>query len=1578
MTSKMGMAMKRKSIKLLGAIFIAMAAFSCAKEEMEAPENGEQQIAPEGYLNFSASIESGTKTTTAIVEGASLTTWDAGDEITVTVAGDDTPKTYVANQSGKTTTFSPKTEADKIPRTVGDVYTLTASYGGDVLATQNIDANGVNDCLKPLAASLDGVTCEDGNISLQFNQTAALLDFKFAQENMTLTKMIITTGASPSKITVNFTDGLDLSTGNATAQVVIASLNFTAMNGVEIEAQMEGHGTPYRRFILLGKNSQDYKVGKHTRLNMTKFRGVEIKKGAELRELALCINKGYNIMHFQGSDNVIRLANDIDISAFQPWDPIGKNNNKELDANGLQESYVLKYNFDGQGHTVSGLTINNDVDAGKLRNQYDLFGLFGVVNANISNLNVEGTVAVRSSNQTVNLRAGGIAAVLMPGKTISNCTSSVEVNVQALGRDKIDSSTDKWNATSADCHKWQRVGGIVGECRGNVIDCTNNGVVKNSNGNAQNAYNALTNAHYGGIAGQVCNYGDNNVVISDCRNTANLSWGGKAALAFVSAYSYGTTGVTDAQMQDQVVQGVSIGGIVGTAGHMVTSDQTAQGGSVTITGCTGTGSVELSNVLGCNAGGIVGRTGCDANVSITDCHIDFSDGKKINAATCSSGSSKWSSTLQGEYVYNGHVYRHYVIIGGIVGAVHCTSGNISYLSAQNGGVRTGSNCYAAVGGIIGFISHRSNEVTFNNLENKSTEVYYNSSSAGSNGSHFGGIIGRIARACSTDGTPSSFVTVTNAVNRTYVGDNGKTQNIHSYGGIVGMGDGMYLKDCANYGEVTSKSSTTGSWNGWVGGICGYQRYEDTPSCLENCWSYGKVIYDSYNTYRGLGIGEAEYTRALNCRYCGTIGDVANTANQITLSSSNWSTYTNDGVKSGTAGGSLTPLYAAGSDASESAYYGRIGAKASNWQWAYHDSEGKTVTDDPDDPSADPTCTLGGTYATVAATQHPRLFLTGSQFAELKTKVTTNAASNTQLAAVHNKIMTLANAYVNEGSHITYTFDESGRRILAQSQKAVKRIFACAYAYRMTGETKYLSKVKLDMTEACGLPNWNATTHMLDAAEMCFAVAVGYDWCYNDLPEGLRTAAHNAIRDFALTQTDPDHNYPRMTNNWNQVCFAGMVAGALAIYEKNKAVAALMVENALSNNPRALTAGYSNGNYPEGYSYWAYATDYQALLNIAIKRIFGTCGALETTVDFSKTAKWMLMMDGPVGKTFPYGDCSPIRNLPQYAMWYLADKCSNTNLLYNEVLKLDNYDDGEMVRLLPLVPIAAYNMSLPASISGISDTVWPSSVPSSDESSPVVLARSGWSGSNDMFLGVKGGKANFTHSHMDAGSFVFDAYGKRWSSDIGSCNYSHVEAAGIELSNLGEDSSRWHVFINNRFSHSTLMKQGSSYTDGTGKSNYAANATAPITAVYNSSTKKGAKVDLTDVMYLSSNDYDDSEVTREVVLNPSTGVVTITDYVKNSSVIWGGSKKNFWSRILTEASVSKQSNYIELSFAGCARKYRYAVSSGSATLGTWDATNPGGNQSWDDDVSGDYSIIGCSFSVSAGSNATVVTTLTPVN
>ncbi|MFR6034814.1 MAG: hypothetical protein ACLUKN_17550 [Bacilli bacterium] len=40
--------------------------------------------------------------------------------------------------------------------------------------------------------------------------------------------------------------------------------------------------------------------------------------------------------------------------------------------------------------------------------------------------------------------------------------------------------------------------------------------------------------------------------------------------------------------------------------------------------------------------------------------------------------------------------------------------------------------------------------------------------------------------------------------------------------------------------------------------------------------------------------------------------------------------------------------------------------------------------------------------------------------------------------------------------------------------------------------------------------------------------------------------------------------------------------------------------------------------------------------------------------------------------------------------------------------------------------------------------------------PVALVRTNWNIGEGLYLGIKGGKGNLSHAHLDAGSFVFDS------------------------------------------------------------------------------------------------------------------------------------------------------------------------------------------------------------------------------
>src|SRR5262249_60397101 len=49
---------------------------------------------------------------------------------------------------------------------------------------------------------------------------------------------------------------------------------------------------------------------------------------------------------------------------------------------------------------------------------------------------------------------------------------------------------------------------------------------------------------------------------------------------------------------------------------------------------------------------------------------------------------------------------------------------------------------------------------------------------------------------------------------------------------------------------------------------------------------------------------------------------------------------------------------------------------------------------------------------------------------------------------------------------------------------------------------------------------------------------------------------------------------------------------------------------------------------------------------------------------------------------------------------------------------------------------------------------------------VAFLRNDWLAPDATWIGVKGGRNNVNHSHLDLGSFVLDAHGTRWALDLG--------------------------------------------------------------------------------------------------------------------------------------------------------------------------------------------------------------------
>lgn len=88
-----------------------------------------------------------------------------------------------------------------------------------------------------------------------------------------------------------------------------------------------------------------------------------------------------------------------------------------------------------------------------------------------------------------------------------------------------------------------------------------------------------------------------------------------------------------------------------------------------------------------------------------------------------------------------------------------------------------------------------------------------------------------------------------------------------------------------------------------------------------------------------------------------------------------------------------------------------------------------------------------------------------------------------------------------------------------------------------------------MLEVSRFKDWNPS-HFLDTGEMAMAVAIGYDWLFDELSGQEKQILRKALVEKAITPSfNPSYNwFLNSSINWNQVCNAGLLYAALAIYE----------------------------------------------------------------------------------------------------------------------------------------------------------------------------------------------------------------------------------------------------------------------------------------------------------------------------------------------------------------------------------------------------------------------------------------------
>lgn len=331
----------------------------------------------------------------------------------------------------------------------------------------------------------------------------------------------------------------------------------------------------------------------------------------------------------------------------------------------------------------------------------------------------------------------------------------------------------------------------------------------------------------------------------------------------------------------------------------------------------------------------------------------------------------------------------------------------------------------------------------------------------------------------------------------------------------------------------------------------------------------------------------------------------------------------------------------------------------------------------------------------------------------------------------------------------------GRRLLYVSNEVQQRVGALAYAFRMTGDKAFVDRAWADLHAAADFKDWNPA-HFLDTAVMTAALAIGYDWLWDQWTPAQRQELRDAIVRLGLQPAmkvySGKRGWHRVDYNWNQVCNGGIVMGALAVAEDEPEIASKVIHHAVASIPRSMRAYAPDGGGKEGAGYWAFGSQYNVMLLASLRCALGTDFGLAEVDGFKQSGFYQIYSAGGGGKSFDFSDCKlmPL-SAPQHFWMGRHYRIPEFSKFRQDALRAAG---GGLWDLLWFDP-AATNTKV-------------NSLPPDRHFRGAEFAsmRDSWDDTKGFIVAMQGGSNRWTHRHYDLGSFILEADGVRWIIDSG--------------------------------------------------------------------------------------------------------------------------------------------------------------------------------------------------------------------
>jgi len=418
----------------------------------------------------------------------------------------------------------------------------------------------------------------------------------------------------------------------------------------------------------------------------------------------------------------------------------------------------------------------------------------------------------------------------------------------------------------------------------------------------------------------------------------------------------------------------------------------------------------------------------------------------------------------------------------------------------------------------------------------------------------------------------------------------------------------------------------------------------------------------------------------------------------------------------------------------------------------------------------------------------------------------------------------------------------------------------------TNARQYFEKAKATIERVIQWSTWDTGNQFLGAAMVSQGISLCYDWMYDAFTAAERQQIADRVLVLAIQpaiDTTTARNYwTQWYGNWAFVCIGGVGSAALAFApEYHRAAAETLIARGwpVLQSSMQRFAG-ENGGWPEGPGYLGYGTLYLIRFMSNLQTAVGTDFGLSLEPGFQQVPNFLVhastTVGGNVNATFPFGNGDWSQNGDPWFSWLaarfnrgdvakvVADRATSQSDVVVVVNGVETrqrrpsfqtpwallwYDPrGDQATGRVVSPGAAVTRTDAGFYGDPALRQW-GTTGQTTYSEHVHIWRDSWSNhaSSVMFKG--GYKGVDAHENLDGGTFIFDAFGQRWATDLGRDSYTLPKVGGTNYGSYRKRAEGQNTLVINPTANDYLSSTDANeravnadqvYKDAPGKPAYA--------------------------------------------------------------------------------------------------------------------------------------------------------------